>query len=560
MSSSSLTAKVKPPTCKVCRQRKVRCDGEEPCGPCSRGRKTFNCEYLDPSAATAVELPKGAACIPCWKRKRKCDGNRPCQTCKNTTQPDACQYRDKVPRREPQAGDDDNRISISDETSRSSLSSPTVSASTSEQDHSSLEVVENRSLTNALDTHICQKADRAAELSSVRNLFLDQSWEYGLNISADKRAAIARGDTSGTLVHPALTAVCELLGYVLASQVESADYAYLEGHWAARETAQLDRTLLLLDGPGDSAPDPVTRVQVYKLLAVYCVRREKVHGYQEYLGHAANVALRHQALLGLDDSMPPSVIGAGLPQGPVEEGRSALAHLVYLEVAGRILRKRSPHLPAVMIAKFGRLAGCHSEETELNFLRAMTVIHFDESQQLVAEWNTVESDGMVGSEWAERWIALSKRLHAHLLTLRSTITGHDHAHKVVVLLLQSCMVVTLAGMAILHAVFAPFQAFAFKKHSSIINAIALISRSFAPEDHQHFDCTLGLCWDIASHEISKPTEPPPQWKVCFANAVFLGHDEPLELDLCTGLTVDATEALQMIDHPLEFAEFASLSL
>ncbi|KAJ6460802.1 hypothetical protein C8R47DRAFT_1160208 [Mycena vitilis] len=559
---SSLTSvTTRPPTCKVCRQRKVRCDGEEPCGPCSRGRKAFNCEYLDPSAAPPKELPKGSACIPCWKRKRKCDGSRPCQACRNTTQPDACQYRDKVPRRE--TGDDGNRISISGEASSSSLSPAIASASANDQDRPPLEVVENRSPINALDTHVCQKSDRAAELSSVRNLFLDQSWEYGLNISADKRAAIARGDTSGTLVHPALIAACELLGYVLASQVESADYAYLKGHWAARETAQLDRTLLLLDGPETNLemPDPVTRVQVYKLLAMYYIRQKKVHGYQEYLGHAANVALRHQALLGLDDFAPPVITGKGVPQGPVEEGRSALAHLVYLEVAGKILRKRAPHLPAVMMAKFGRLAaGCRSEETELNFLRATTMIHFEESQQLVAEWNMTESDGMVGSEWAERWIALSKRLHANLLTLRSAITKHDHVHRVVVLLLQSCMVVTLASMAIPHALFAPFQAFAFKKHSSIINAIALISRSFAPEDHQYFDCTLGLCWDIASHEISKPTEPTPQWKRCFANAVFLGHDEPLELDLCTGFTVDATEALQMIDHPLEFAEFASLSL
>ncbi|KAJ7666615.1 hypothetical protein DFH06DRAFT_1184297 [Mycena polygramma] len=554
----------KPLTCKVCRQRKVRCDGEKPaCGPCLRGRKVFTCEYLDPSAPASPELPKGAACIPCWKRKRKCDGNRPCQTCKNTAQPDACQYREKVQRRKPL--DEENirkkQASSSEEASGSSKSSP--STSPPPQDLDQPESTENGNFDPPLETQTCQDIDRAAELSLVRNLFLQQSWEYGLHISAAKRAAIACGDPSGTVVHPALIAVSELHGYTLAKNSGSATYAYLKGHWDTREAARLARVLSLLDTPTDrGAPDPLTCVQVYKLLALYYLRQKKgFHGYAEYLGQASDIALRHQALLGLDKSAPtpPAPIGSGFPLGAVEEGRSTLAHLVYLEVAVGVIRKLPPLLPAAMIAKFERFADNVAGETELNVVRAKTVIYLQESEKLVDEWNTDEAGGIVGSEWADRWIAISKRLHAHLFTLRTAIAEHLSVHHVAVLILKSCVVITLASMAILHAVFAPFYPFAWQRHSCLLNSIAQISRTFVPEDHQYFDCTLALCWDIASREILKPPSvSAPQWKVSFADVVFMGYNEPLELDLCTGSTVtDSSQVTQPLEQPLEFS---SLSL
>ncbi|KAJ6460803.1 hypothetical protein C8R47DRAFT_1160212 [Mycena vitilis] len=540
MSSSSLgaTTQDKTSTCKVCRQRKVRCDGEKPtCGPCSRGRKGFSpCEYLNPSVLASTELPKGAACIPCWKRKRKCDGNRPCQTCRNT---DACQYRDKAPQVPVFKGVCGSAHLPLSSASASALASP---------DDAHLESAQNLST----DTRTCQEIDRAAELSSVRNVFLDQSWEYGLNISGQKRAAIASGDNSGAIVHPALNAVCELLGYVLACNAKSAAYEYLHGHWAAREKEQLARTLLLLDTT-DTEADPLTHVQVFKLLAIYYARRKDFHRYNEYLGHAANVALRHQVLLGLGEDfssmpLPPAPIGAGFPQGPIEEGRSALAHLVYLEVGGRLIRKHPPKLPAVMIAKFERLARDNLEETELNFLRAKTTIHLQESEQIAADWLVKERGSLLESDWAERWIALSKRLHTHILTVKTAIAHYTAFYPLITIILRSCIVVTLASLAVLHALFAPFHPFAWQKHSSLINSIAHVSRTFVPEDHQYFDCTLELCWDIASREISGPNEPAPEWKISLANAVFLVYDEPLELDVCTGSTV---AYLSQVAQPLD---------
>ncbi|KAJ7666583.1 hypothetical protein DFH06DRAFT_1184215 [Mycena polygramma] len=533
---STTLPSTKPLTCKVCRQRKVRCDGVKPaCGPCSRGRKSFTCEYLDPSVPPSPELPKGAACIPY-----------------------ACQYREKVQRRTPL--DEENtlkrQVSCSDSEEATGSGKSSSSAPPPPQDLDQLESTENGNFELPPDTQTCQDIDRASELSLVRNLFLQQSWEYALHISAEKRAANASGDPYGTVVHPAFD----------RQNSGSATYAYLKGQWDTRETAQLARVLSLLDAPTDrGALDPLTCVQVYELLALYYLRQKKgFRGYTEYLGQASNIALRHQALLGLDESAPtpPAPIGSGFTLGAVEEGRSTMAHLVYLEVAVGIIRKLPPLLAAAMIAKFERFAERVAGETELNFLRAKTtVIYLQQSEKLVDEWNADEAGGIVGSEWADRWIAISKRLHAHLFTLRTAIAEHLSVHHVAVLILKSCVVITLASMAMLHAVFAPFYPFAWQRHSCLLNSIAQISRTFVPEDRQYFDCTLELCWDIASREILKPpTVSAPQWKVSFADVVFLGYNEPLELDLCTGSTVtDSTRITQPLEQPLEFASLSLLS-
>ncbi|KAJ7897419.1 hypothetical protein B0H13DRAFT_2032903 [Mycena leptocephala] len=535
-------------TCKLCRQRKIRCDGENPCGPCSRARKPSTCEYIDPSRA---ELPKGAACIPCCFQK--CDGCRPCLTCKNSSQPDKCQYRDQDP--------DYTSNETSDSLAVSAPAEPETLEDVSSQVDPSLaerflqaEPISNMTVSNAARPAQSQSSymptifaapnasislesevDQATELSSIRSLFLNHCWQYGLIISPEKRAAIARGDTSGAIVHSVLISACQLFGYLLASQMDAAGdpdsegYAYLRGHWIERETAQRTRVLTLLDTAVDTdtnpgAPDPLTCVQVYKLLAVYSAQRHNMRGFEEFLGNASNIALRHHIALGLDDLESRS--------WAADEGRSALAHLVYLEVACGIILKNPPRLPPVILAKFRRLATMNLEENELNFLRAKGALLLAQSQQLTAEWNRSEPGSMVGSEWGEQWIKVTGCTQTQLGVINTALPDRSLSHKVQFLILKSCMIVALAAMAELYAVFAPFHARARRKHSMIINAIAGISRTLSPTDHKYFDCMSEICWGVASREISEPSEATPQWRVCLANAVLPdnpGDNEPLSL-------------------------------
>jgi hypothetical protein len=194
-------------------------------------------------------------------------------------------------------------------------------------------------------------------ISRSRSLFLNRCWQFGLNTSPEKQAAIARGDTSGAMVHSVFIPICQLFGYLLAGQLDAAGerhserFAYLPGHWIERETAQRARVLALLDAAVDTdtnpgAPDPLTRVQGYKLLAIYSAQRQNMREFEEFLGNASNIALRHHIALGLDSSIV------------------------------------NPFESHWMIHQTENL-----KENELNFLRAKSALLLAHSRQLTAEWN-----------------------------------------------------------------------------------------------------------------------------------------------------------------------------
>ncbi|KAJ7273059.1 hypothetical protein C8J57DRAFT_1467454 [Mycena rebaudengoi] len=80
-------------TCTRCRAMKMRCDGKDPCGPCSRARTKVTCNYVSTSTAVYVsELRKGAACSACRRKKKKCSGNWPCLACVAARKKDDCKF------------------------------------------------------------------------------------------------------------------------------------------------------------------------------------------------------------------------------------------------------------------------------------------------------------------------------------------------------------------------------------------------------------------------------------------------------------------------------------
>ncbi|KAJ6570989.1 hypothetical protein DFH09DRAFT_412730 [Mycena vulgaris] len=523
------------PTCKLCRQRKIRCDAENPCGPCSRTRTAVICEY-PPSELTSprLELPKGAACIPCRQRKRKCDGKRPCCTCNNRSRSEMCQYRDKASRRDPGHRGPNSQLaapesSLSDTSCSIAISEPLAAITEPVEDlhtrpdpslpsHADLE--DTGHICTTLHTSSTPQDDQAAELFSIRNLFLDHCWTYGLNVSPEKREAMARGDTSGAIVHPIFIHVCQLLGYLLASRSKSARWGYLNGRTDGEAEHGL-RVLQMLDSPAQ-APDPLTCIQVYTLLALYCALKNDARGFQEFLGSASNVALRHAVSLGLEDSFTPEQASpcrspALSPSGPVEEARSALAHLVYLEMATSMVMEVPPALPPVLLVKFRRLAAKHRGETEANFVQANSIFLLMQTQKLVAEWDRWEA-GTIGMEWSERYCNLANNIQAHLQVANSTLVD-SRLPKMHSLKLKTCVVILLAALAELYAIFAPFNAEAWRKHSETIGAVASITRQLSPADHDNFDCTFEVCLGIVAREIVEQPSAP-QWKLSLAALVF----------------------------------------
>ncbi|KAK4119936.1 hypothetical protein N657DRAFT_244256 [Parathielavia appendiculata] len=65
--------------CKTCASQRRHCDGEKPCGTCTKlGRR---CVQQGTTSGTVKGVPLDQKCHRCRNRERACDGKTPCNTC-----------------------------------------------------------------------------------------------------------------------------------------------------------------------------------------------------------------------------------------------------------------------------------------------------------------------------------------------------------------------------------------------------------------------------------------------------------------------------------------------
>ncbi|KAJ7064738.1 hypothetical protein C8F01DRAFT_1127983 [Mycena amicta] len=537
---SSPSASKAKPTCKLCRQRKVRCDGRTPCSRCSKARTRTVCEYEEPSSSSFIraELPKGAACIPCREKKRRCDGNRPCKTCVSGQREDECKNLQTAPRNSPNPTTTTRSRSPTEEsgafaafiehaTAQPLRGFDTPLAFTIPHSAAFFKVAASKSL----HTHLFVSRDVVTELAFVRKLFLDQSWHFGLNISAAKRDAIARGDTTGAIAHPMYIPVAQLMGYMLANPNHTQRLLF-HRHSSAAEAEQAEKVFAYLRKPDwdektGGRADPLTYVQVYRLLAAYCAIKKDHRGSQEFMGSASNLVLKYGHTWGIDDEesssnpLPSVQMVDGISQP--EEGRSALAYMVYIETVTRSILKfeKALRIPPVMLVKFTRIAARFDQETEINFLKAKTALFLVESQQLAKEWEDWQSGQFVATEWTERCRTLAHNITTHLLVVQRTqheLAQYGAPHGVLVSYC-GCAIMSLASLAELYGIFAPFHPIPRTKHREIIDALVRIANTFNDQDKKYVDCTLDICWGIALRDIREQT-PTHQWKLYMETVLF----------------------------------------
>ncbi|KAJ7717027.1 hypothetical protein B0H16DRAFT_1800396 [Mycena metata] len=368
--------------------------------------------------------------------------------------------------------------------------------------------------------HFCIPETDLTALRS-RNLFLEYSWDYGLEFSPAKRAAITRGDTSGVDIHPIFIPLSELMGYAVASELESEETGIPQDA-TQDELKQRLRVLLLLDSTSEIL-DPLNYVQVHKLLAQYYAQRDDFQGFTTYLASAADVTLDHEAVLGLDDSR----VLDGFPHlscERAEEARSALAHMVYLVMASSVVIKFRVYIHPMIVTKFSRIAA-KRQQTETNFARATCALLLAQSQELVAEWNRQEPATVFGFEWSARCRELANNIQDYLHDLNTALMRLSPSDQSHALTLKGCAIVSLSALAELHTPFAPFHAVPRQKHRNIINAVASITRTLTPANLSSFDCILEVSLDITSREISQQS-PTMQWTMYFENIVVPAHGPP----------------------------------
>ncbi|KAJ7679137.1 hypothetical protein DFH06DRAFT_505709 [Mycena polygramma] len=549
------------PTCALCRKRKLRCDGGQPCAPCSRTRTPVVCTYVPKTVGQLrSELPKGGACITCRQRKRRCDGQLPCRTCTQTSRPDECQYREKArsshkPARTARAPREDQFSSDSGSTSSSSR--PTTPSSQSASHTFGVLRLPNEyleapspsdppfsawsELTStcapvypagsscsislpSLDTvAFPQPALEIDPLSEdrehmeklvVRNLFLQHGWQYGLSVTTARRDALSIGDFSGITVDPTLVRVSELMGYLV--RIHSHPEAWLPFNTQTAAESELDFLIRsALDSPG---ADPLLRLQGYTTLCLYSAQKEDIHSCQEFLVKASDVVLHRAAALGLDDeaatnlmSYPQFDASYLSPQSLADEGRAAFAQMFFLDMTCRLILNLPSAIDPALIEKFRRLAAVNCADTELNFMRAKSSLFLSDSQDLANAWTRREFGAdPTPTTWSKRYWRLISDAHAHIALLNTVLMDVSWipALQGALPTLKVSVIMALAALAELYGLFALSQPESRRGHRDAVRQIGDISRGFQEEEYEYLDPVLGVCWSIASRVVHSNAHDP----------------------------------------------------
>ncbi|KAJ7285338.1 hypothetical protein C8J57DRAFT_1291213 [Mycena rebaudengoi] len=512
-------------SCSICRQRKTRCDGGNPCLRCSRARTPVVCTYDRKTAEQLYShMPKGGACVTCRKRKRKCDGNLPCRSCKRINPPNQCHYRGNTTIGKRKSGTHDSKQSLSSKATSSSSScaeSSTLRQSTTfpmevrlefphtlGNSHSEVLFWPDWNKPTCSEYEMCSD-NTASDSSGNSNPITETAlptfprypflpapprstadlFSYGLSLTRHKREAISAGDTSGRIVHPILVYVCQMLGYLLSDSSPKGGPAE-----AAAERSRL--VLGTLEGLYGPIPDPLICLQAYTLLVLYCVRTKDMRGTEKYILKAGSVVVRHNAALGLDDTTDADCLpelGASY-LSPRSEARAAFSQLIYLDVAQSLVLKVPGVLDPVLVAKFRRLSAVHWADRELNFLRAKCVVFLADSQEVAAELS-----GTATIEWSTRYWNLMGDIHVLLDRRNQALIEMAFIPDLSLVLptLKTCNILMLAALAELYAVLAPYQTEYLGKHLEVVANMANCASSFSAEDQENLDPTLATLLSIA---------------------------------------------------------------
>ncbi|KAJ7143296.1 hypothetical protein C8R43DRAFT_571516 [Mycena crocata] len=545
--SAMKPAKFKTATCVLCRKRKLRCDGGDPCGPCSRTRTPVTCTYVPKTVGQQrSELPKGGACITCRQRKRRCDGNLPCKTCTQSSRPDECQYREKGPgkqRLSKQPHRADYLQSDSASTASSSSSRPATPPHFMFPDSAALNLPDeyidteffprpelNTMCYGADSTGSCDTLpilppfldsvsfppstldslplDSSIELFEVRNLFLEHGWQYGLSVTTEKRQALSIGSADSTLVN-----VCELLGYLLKSHSHPDIWVSFDGQ--TEPETKLDSLIRdKLEGVAGPPPDPLLCLQAYTLLCLYSAHKEDISGAQEYVLKASNIVVHHAATLGLEDAPAlewcPMFDASYLsPHSVAEEIRAVFSQLIYLDACGTLFFHLDSNIDPGLLEKFRRLAVVHRSDTEINFIRAKSILFLNDSRELVAAWNRWNFGDPPPTAWTKQYWSLIEDIHTHLIFVNTALIDVSCIPELqgAQPTLKICILMSLAALAELYGLFARSQADSRQKHREVVEKIIDITKGFSDGDYPFLDATLSICWYIASRRLYDDHDP-----------------------------------------------------
>ncbi|KAJ7272910.1 hypothetical protein C8J57DRAFT_1715239 [Mycena rebaudengoi] len=537
-------------TCARCRAKKTRCDGKDPCGPCSRARTAATCNYTTTTVYRS-ELRKGAACSACRREEKKCSGEWPCHACVTARKEDDCKFdgnsklsstraliertrelgkllyqakqitpdildhqlradvlneldqldstSDPIPltiREDAEAVASSNEAGPSDPTPLKPVSFDLAPVTSGDPNLDvSLGVVPN------LDVRTETEEEK---LFRLRDLFLQVAPQYGFSLSQKKLDAIAKGDMTGLAVHPVLVHVCHLFGYLLEFLQQTGSLICFGAEEEPTYMRLIEGSLNGMFGP---TPDPVTSTLTYMTVSCYFFRKAQVDEGQKWLASASTTALEHDMDLAClenvdSDETLDQVQGFSVfPINDADEMRAVLSYLIFVGTVVHLLVKNPLVVDVRLVDKFSLLMSTQvATHVDVNFMRAKSVRLFAETREFTSTWNASASRH---TSWFGRYWKLIAQIHSHIGLLQPAIlkTSFIPEYHTVELALKLSTVLALAALADLHGTFAPSHPESSRRYRDILIEIVSISSTFASDDFQHLGTILSLCWTVATQGI-----------------------------------------------------------
>ncbi|KAK6980768.1 hypothetical protein R3P38DRAFT_2579660 [Favolaschia claudopus] len=275
----------------------------------------------------------------------------------------------------------------------------------------------------------------------------------------------------------------------------------------------------------------ITLMQVYNMLGVYYGMRGDVAMYRQLFNKLGAILLTTTTtkpslacdddLLVLDpsSSMEPA---SYYPQTAAQEWRAAFSANVFLDLAVSLNRASTPVFDPALLLTFRKLAAIYRRDTELNFIRARTVLFLYDTHRLIEEGTNLQFVSSSTVQWSKQYHNLVEDIRCHLQVIQNPLIEASFIREAQVFTLKTCIIIALASLAQLHSIFAPFQEEARDKRQEILDEISGITSMFFGNDLRYLDTALRVCWASAVRPL---VHSDAGWPTM--NDIFGPHCSPL---------------------------------
>jgi hypothetical protein len=106
----------------------------------------------------------------------------------------------------------------------------------------------------------------------------------------------------------------------------------------------------------------------------------------------------------------------------------------------------------------------------------------------------VEIGDATGTVGSKHYWNLIEDIHIYLNVINTPLIEVSFIHEAQVVALKMSIMIALAALVQLYALFAPFQPESARKREEIVDEIAAMTGMFAAKDFRYLDKALGVCF------------------------------------------------------------------